>query len=69
MRVIEHPLVPAEIPVLRVRPNCPMTDEGRAKMNAWLLEVFGMKQVVWLAQEDSMFINPKHIASLRAIAP
>lgn len=49
LRIVTSPLLES-VPVLQVRDNVPMTDEGRANMNKWLLDMFGTRDVV-------MFMN------------
>ena len=67
IRVIESPLI-QPVAKLQVHPNCPMTDEGRDKMNAWLLEMFGKEEVAYifnLPAFHGIVMNPKHAAMIR----
>lgn len=41
MRVFESPLLEAK-PKLKLSPSCPVSDEFRAEMDAWLLDRFGV---------------------------
>ena len=63
MRVIESPYI-TPVPTIQVRHDVPMTDEGRAKMNAWLLEMFGTKEVAYIWQ-NNIFMKPEHVVMLR----
>lgn len=41
MRVFESPLLEAK-PKLKLSPSCPVSDEFRAEIDAWLLDRFGV---------------------------
>lgn len=41
MRVFEAPILEAK-PKLKLSPSCPVSDEFRAEMDAWLLDRFGV---------------------------
>ena len=41
VRVFESPLLEAK-PKLKLSPSCPVSDEFRAEMDAWLLDRFGV---------------------------
>ena len=52
MKIIQSKLHPGKVPVLKVSPTCPCSDEMRASMDKWLLETFG-------EQENIYIIDPK----------
>ena len=72
LNIIESPHV-QPVPVLQLRPQfvwC--SDEFRAEMNAWLLEMFGTKEVMYVfdgralgLNSSGIFMNPKHIAMIK----
>ena len=41
IRIFESPLLEAK-PKLKLSPSCPVSDEFRAEMDAWLLDRFGV---------------------------
>jgi hypothetical protein len=64
MKVVVSPLV-KPVPVLSLRIDTPCTDEFRAGMNRWLLEMFGEKEVVYMLGNNTVVMSPKHSAMLR----
>ena len=67
LRVFSHPLLKAE-PVLKLRASVPVSDEFRAEMDAWLLERFGTREVVYRIGGE-LFASPGVISNLRAMLP
>lgn len=49
--------------VLQVSPDCPMTGEARLSMNAWLLDMFGVRhrvidgQILYAPALNTAFVN------------
>lgn len=64
MPVVVHPLLKDSTPVLQVSDSCPMTDEGRASMNKFLLETFGENRVFYIVS-GHIFASPNNVARLR----
>lgn len=76
IRVVEHPLVPSELPTITFDPQrkCTWaTPEYRASVDAWLLRRFGTQNVafmfdpraVGLLGGPTVAFNPKHAALIR----
>lgn len=65
MKVIVSPVI-QPVPVLQISPDFKWcSDEFRAKHNAWLLERFGTKDVVYVMNGDTAVISPRHAAMIR----
>lgn len=65
LRVIEDRFGLTSPPVLQVDPNLKwITDECRASMNAWLLEMFGRKQVAYMFA-GNILMSREAIAAVR----
>lgn len=69
MQIIVSPLI-KPVPVLQVSPDFQFcSDEFRRDMNAWLLEIFGEKEVCFLINGGSaVLVSPKQFATLRGAA-
>jgi len=62
--VIENPALPSEEPVIQVMDHVPMTPEGRARINANLLRLFGTRSRVYYVR-GLLMAHPKVVARLR----
>ena len=65
--IFESPHVPAteKVPKIQLSPDCPVSDEFRAKTNAWYIEMFGYKDkpVVFMT-EYGVLASPRNMAIL-----
>lgn len=64
MPVVVHPFLKDSTPVLQVSDSCPMTDEGRASMNKFLLETFGENRNFYMVS-GHIFASTNNAARLR----
>jgi hypothetical protein len=64
MKVVVSPLV-KPVPVLSLRNDVPCTDEFRAELDRWLLDMFGEKEVMYMLGNNTVVMSPKHNAMLR----
>lgn len=71
MKVVVSPhLVPA--PKVQLSPDFKWcSDEFRASENAYLLKMFGTKEVCYMLNKGTIVMSPKHVAALKVagIAP
>jgi hypothetical protein len=62
MRVVASPLIPDEVPVLKLHPDFQWcTPEFRADFDRWALEMFGTKEVVFMLNDQQMFAMSKRM--------
>jgi hypothetical protein len=58
------------VPVLQLSPNFKWcSEEFRAETNAWLLDLFGTKEVAYLVHGFGLVMHPKHVAMLKGLKP
>ena len=63
MRVITSPLC-ANVQTIKLRAGAPVSDAFRRDFDAWLLETFGVHDVVYIIG-DSILVSPKTSAALQ----
>jgi len=63
MPVKTSPLIPEKQPTIELRSNLMVTQEFREKTNAWYIEMFGYKTVMYMVG-DTLTMNPKTFAKL-----
>ena len=68
MKVIVDPFLPEKSPVIELSRKVTVSDEFRAKTNAWYLEMFGEKLNFYFV-DNNILANPKNIARLRRALP
>lgn len=63
VEIVENPhLTP--VPVLKLRPEVPVSDAFRTEMDSWLLDMFGEK-TVWFLLNGKIYAHPTAIARLK----
>lgn len=59
IKVYQNPYLPERVPRMKLAPGDYVSDEMRAKTDAWLLEFFGTESYVLVSQDSgSMFLHP-----------
>lgn len=65
--IVESPLLEPK-PKLKLSPGCPVSDEFRAEMDAWLLERFGTEDPQIVALPGGVLAVPPSVArALRSL--
>ena len=64
MEVIAAPNLPEFTPVIQLSSHVMVTDEFRAKTNAWYIEMFGQKRTAYVV-EDKWVMHPNTIKCLQ----
>ena len=68
MKIIASPFV-EPVPVIAIRHDfnyC--SEEFKSKMNKWLLETFGTKEVMYFIGNDSVVMSPKNYAMIKNLS-
>ena len=66
MKIVPHPLMPATRPNYRLAPGDYISDEFRAKMDAWCDEFFGRSPYFLIVQGDTILANNGNIEMVKA---
>lgn len=75
IRIQASPLV-KPVQTLKVSPNCPCSDEMRAEMDKYLLDMFGMQDCAYLMDfsmaglgfgHQVFVMNPEYVAMLKML--
>lgn len=56
MEIVVSPLV-QKVPKLKLRPDCPVTDEFRGLMDQWLLDTFGTHYPAYAMGNGTVFVS------------
>lgn len=70
-RFIEAPELEPK-PKLKLSPSCPVSDEFRAEMNAWLLEMFGLdldEEMIAIRSPFWIHVAPSILRAIKADIP
>lgn len=66
MRFVSSNLLPSEAAKLKLHPDCPCSDKFRREFDAWLLEMFGTKAVLYvMPNEGLVFANDVTLDAIR----
>jgi len=64
VRVVESPLV-MPVPKLSISNLCPCSDHVRNDMNAYLLKMFGKREVSYRLPDGTMIVSPGMLARIK----
>lgn len=65
MRIISSPVLPAKVPKLMLHPDVVVSEEFRASMNQWLLDMFGERPAVFMLNDQTIITHPSNVDALR----
>lgn len=65
MPISAHPLIPPTAQKIKLHPDCPVGDQFRAEMDAWLLDMFGEEEVMYCLY-DQLYAAPEVLALWRS---
>ncbi len=68
-----HVVVSPDVPKMQLSEECPVSDEFRTEMNAWMLQFFGVTnhvedgQVFHMPHINQIIVNPRTYAAFRQL--